>query len=191
MHIRRLAAFLIGAWLLGSLAIFFVATQNFQGVDRLLDVPSSQAGSRIDRLGHDDARFFLRYQVSELNRFFFDSWERFQLVLGAILVLVTLRGSQRMSILAIPFAMLLMVAAAHWLLTPEINRLGRLMDFVPNARQTPDGQLFWRYHQIYSAMEVLKFLLGIYLAFTLLVRRRSRRIFSRKAGSQVDVVHDS
>lgn len=191
MHIRRLAAFLIGAWLLGSLSMFFVATQNFQGVNRLLDVPSSQATLRIDQLGQDNARLFLRYQVSELNRFFFETWERSQLVLGAILVLVTLRESQRMPILAIPFAMLLMVAAAHWALTPEINRLGRLMDFVPNARETPNGQLFWRYHQIYSAMEVIKFLLGLYFAFTLLVRRRSRRIFTKKVSPQVNAVNNS
>lgn len=190
MHIRRVAAFLIGAWLLGSLAMFFVATQNFQGVTSVLDVPSQKANARIEKLGAEDARFLLRYQVSELNRYFFDSWERVQLVLGALLVVLTLRGSQKLSVLAIPVAMLLMVAAAHWLLTPEITRLGRLMDFVPNARQTPDGQVFWRYHQIYSSMEVVKFLLGLYLAFTLLVRRRSRRIFSKKVSPQVNVIHN-
>lgn len=190
MHIRRVAAFLIGAWLLGSLAMFFVATQNFQGVTRVLDVPSQKAKTRIEKLGADDARFLLRYQVSELNRQYFDAWERVQLLLGAILVALTLRGSQKLSILAIPVAMLLMVAVAHWLLTPEITRLGRLMDFVPDARQTPDGQVFWRYHQIYSAMDVLKFLLGLYLAFTLLVRRRRRRIFSKKVSPQVDVIHN-
>jgi hypothetical protein len=190
MHIRRVAAFLIGAWLLGSLAMFFVATQNFQGVTRVLDVPSQKANARIEKLGADDARFLLRYQVSELNRQYFDSWERVQLVLGAILVALTLRGSQKLSILAIPVAMLLMVAVAHWLLTPEVTRLGRLMDFVPDARQTPDGQAFWRYHQIYSAMEVLKFLLGLYLAFTLLVRRRRRTIFSKKVSPQVNVIHN-
>jgi hypothetical protein len=190
MHIRRVAAFLIGAWLLGSLAMFFVATQNFQGVTRVLDVPSQKANARIEKLGADDARFLLRYQVSELNRQYFDSWERVQLVLGAILVALTLRGSQKLSILAIPVAMLLMVAVAHWLLTPEVTRLGRLMDFVQDARQTPDGQAFWRYHQIYSAMEVLKFLLGLYLAFTLLVRRRRRTIFSKKVSPQVNVIHN-
>jgi hypothetical protein len=190
MHIRRVAAFLVGAWLLGSLAMFFVATQNFQGVTRVLDVPSEKANARIEKLGGEEARFLLRYQVSELNRFYFETWERVQLVLGAALVFLTLRGSQRLSILAIPFAMLLLVAVAHWLLTPEITRLGRLMDFVPDARQTPDGQVFWRYHQIYSAMEVGKFLLGLYLAFTLLVRRRSRRIFSKKVSPQVDVIHN-
>ena len=170
--------------------MFFVATQNFRAVDKLLDIPSEKAAAQIERLGHDDARFFLRYQVSELNRFYFESWERFQLVLGATLVLVTLRGPQKLSVLAIPFAMLFIVAAAHWLLTPEISRLGRLMDFVPNARETPTGQEFWRYHQIYSGLEVVKFLLGAYFAFTLLVRRRAQSVFRKKVSPQVDVIHN-
>lgn len=171
--------------------MFFVATQNFQGVDHLLGDHPEKASLRIDRLGHEDARFLLRYQVSELNRFYFNNWERVQLVIGAMLVLATLRRPSRKWILAVPVAMVLIVVASHWLLTPEITRIGRLMDFVPNARQTPEGQTFWRYHQIYSTLEVLKFLLGIYLAFTLLKRSRTdQRIASGAAGREVNGVHN-
>ncbi|MCU0226505.1 MAG: hypothetical protein MUF01_02595 [Bryobacterales bacterium] len=190
MHHRRLAAFLVGAWLLGSVCMFFVATQNFRGVERLLDMPTSAATQRIDVLGHDEARLLLRYQVSELNRFFFSAWERVQLVLGALLVLVSLRGSQKLYILAIPVVMLLMAAAEHWLLSPEINRLGALMDFVPNARETEEGKVFWRYHQAYSTMEVVKFLLGATFAGYLLTRRRSRSLFRKQVKPQVDVIHN-
>ncbi|MCW5965796.1 MAG: hypothetical protein KIT83_17285 [Bryobacterales bacterium] len=191
MHHRRLAAFLIGSWLLGSLCMFFVATQNFRGVERLLDAPSAAASDRIDALGKEDARLLLRYQVSELNRFFFSAWERLQLVWGAILVMVTLRGSQRLHVLAIPVLMLLMVAVEHWLLSPEINRLGLLMDFVPNARESAEGVQFWRYHQAYSAMEVVKFLLGIAFASLLLIRRRNRRLFRKQVQPEVEVIHDT
>lgn len=189
MHQRRLAAFLIGSWLLGGLFMFFVATQNFRGVERLLDAPSSAAAQRIEHLGAADARLFLRYQVSELNRFFFGAWERFQLVWGAILVLLTLRWQQRLYMLAIPVLMLLIVATGHWLLTPEINRLGALMDFVPNARDTAEGAQFWRYHQIYSALEVTKFLLGLAFAAMLITRRRS--LFRKQVKPEVKVIHNA
>jgi len=191
MHPRRLSAFLIGSWLLGGIFMFVVATQNFKGVDRLLDVPSAAATKRLDMLGKEDTRLLLRYQVSELNRFYFSVWERFQLVLGAILVLITLRGSQRIHVLVIPVAMLVMVAVGHWVLSPEINRLGALMDFVPDSRDTPAGATFWRYHQAYSALEVAKFLLGTLFASFLLIRRRNRNLFRKKVQPEVKVVHNT
>ena len=171
--------------------MFFVATQNFRGVERLLDAPSVKASPTIDGLGHEQARFLLRYQVSELNRFYFNVWESVQLVLGASLTLLAWRWPWRKRIVLIPAALLLIVAAAHWLLTPEITGIGRLMDFVPNARETALGQSFWRYHQIYSSLEVLKFLLGLYLAFTLLAKSRHPAISSERAVREVDVIHDS
>lgn len=171
--------------------MFFVATQNFRGVERLLDAPSHKASPTIDGLGHEQARFLLRYQVSELNRFYFNVWESVQLVLGASLTLLAWRWPWRKRIVLIPAALLLIVAAAHWLLTPEITGIGRLMDFVPNARETALGQSFWRYHQIYSSLEVLKFLLGLYLAFTLLAKSRRPAISSERAVREVDVIHDS
>ena len=191
MDIRRLAAFVIGAWLLGSLSIFFVATQNFRGVERVLDAPSEKAAPSIESLGREEARFLLRYQVSELNRFYFNVWERVQLALGAVLALLAWRQPWRKRIVLIPAALLLMVAAAHWLLTPDITQLGRLMDFVPNARETATGQQFWRYHQMYSTLEVVKFLLGLYLAYTLVATPRERGNGSERAVREVDAIHNS
>ncbi|MCC6265684.1 MAG: hypothetical protein IT169_19085 [Bryobacterales bacterium] len=186
-----MAAFFLGAWLLGSLSMFFVATQNFQGVERVLDAPSAKATPSLRLLGHEEARFLLRYQVSELNRFYFSVWERVQLVLGAGLTLLAWRWPWRKKIVLVPAILLLIVAATHWFMTPEITRLGRLMDFVPNARETATGQTFWRYHQIYSTLEVFKFLLGLYLAFTLLVRSRASEILTNGRVREVDVVHNS
>ena len=35
MHHQRIAAFVLGAWIMGSLFMIFVATQNFQMADAL------------------------------------------------------------------------------------------------------------------------------------------------------------
>lgn len=71
MHSRRLAT-IVGVWLGLTVAMAFVATQNFMGVERLLEAPGPDAARMIDKLGHDPARMLLRFQISELNRFFFD-----------------------------------------------------------------------------------------------------------------------
>lgn len=168
--------------------MFFVATQNFQGVERVLDAPSEKTSPSLRQLGHEEARFLLRYQVSELNRFYFNVWERVQLALGVGLTLLAWRWPWRRNIVFVPAVLLLIVAASHWFMTPEITHLGRLMDFVPNARETETGRVFWRYHQIYSTLEVFKFLLGLYLAFTLLARSRGSASSSARGVREVDVI---
>lgn len=172
MHFRRLAALLLGAWLGGSVFMDMVATQNFRSVDRLLVAPPAQAAERIQALGgHDAARVFLRYQVSEQNRWYFESWERTQIMLGTALFLVLVFGTvpNRLTLL-ITLLMLAMVLLMHYFLTPEITRLGRAADFAPAADRTR----FWTFHGMYSAGELVKLGLGIVLGVRLL--RRAKRM---------------
>jgi hypothetical protein len=170
MHFRRLAALLLGAWLGDSVFMDMVATQNFRSVDRLLAAPPAQVAERIQALGgHDAARVFLRYQVSEQNRWYFQTWERVQVALGAVLFLVLLFGAvpNRVTLL-ITLLMLAMVLLMHFFLTPEITRLGRAADFAPAADRTR----FWTFHGMYSAGELIKLGLGIVLAARLLRRAK-------------------
>src|SRR5690348_2837187 len=170
MHFHRLAALLLGAWLGGSVFMDMVATQNFRSVDRLLSAPPMQVAERIQVLGgHDAARVFLRYQVSEQNRWYFQTWERVQVALGAVLFLVLLFGAvpNRVTLL-ITLLMLAMVLLMHFFLTPEITRLGRAADFAPAADRTR----FWTFHGMYSAGELIKLGLGIVLAARLLRRAK-------------------
>ncbi|MCZ2157269.1 MAG: hypothetical protein LC114_25800, partial [Bryobacterales bacterium] len=142
------------------------------------------------QLGQGDARLLLRYQVSELNRFYFAMWERAQLILGTALLLVLTRKPRRKRFLITALLMLAIVAATHWLLSPEITRIGRLMDFVDGARQTADGQTFWRLHQTYATLEVLKFLLGGYLTFLLFTAPAAAPSPSDGTGREVNFIND-
>ena len=109
--------------------MIMVATQNFGSVDRLLAAPSSAAAAQIQTMGREKARAFLRYQVSEQNRWYFETWEKIQLALGVALLAATLRQSKPLAILvAAMFGLLLM---ERFYITPEIIRLGRLIDFIP------------------------------------------------------------
>src|SRR6266581_5531560 len=98
MKIPYFTCWLLGAWIAGSLFMILVATQNFRSVELLLASPAG-AAAQIDRMGHDEARAFLRYQVSEQNRWYFETWEKIQLALGLALLAATLRQGKLLAIL--------------------------------------------------------------------------------------------
>src|SRR5437762_5431235 len=141
MHNRRLACFILGGWLAGSLFMWMVATQNFKSVDRLLAAPAGPAAARIQDMGRDTARAFLRYQVSEQNRWYFETWEVIQLGLAAFLIAIAVvERSSGWWPVVLSTCMLLVVLIEHFYVTPEVVRLGRAIDFValtaPSAERT-------------------------------------------------------
>ena len=165
MKISNFACWLLGGWIAGSLFMILVATQNFRSVDRLLAAPAG-AAPQIERMGRAEARTFLRYQVSEQNRWYFETWEKIQLALGlALLALTSRQGRLSVALAAVMFALLL--AQRFWI-TPEIVRIGRLIDFAPQA---PERPTFWMFHGVYSAVELSKLALGIFLSGRLIVGR--------------------
>ena len=175
MHFHRFAAFLLGAWLAGCLFMDMVATQNFRSVDRLLAAPTPQLAERVQAMGgHDAARILLRHQVAEQNRWYFETWEEIQIVLGVALFLVLLFGAVADRwMLFFTLLMLAIVLIAHFFLTPGITRLGRTIDFAPPGTSSPDRTRFWILHGAYSGSELIKLGVGIVLAVLLLRRRRS------------------
>ena len=162
--------------------MIMVATHNFRSVDQLLASPG-RAGAQVQKLGHSEARTFLRYHVSEQNRWYFRTWETIQVVaLGLALLAATLRQSKFGYRWAL--ALFLLVMTERFYITPEIIRLGRLIDFVPPAVSSPERDTFWRFHGAYSAVELLKLALGFLLS--------GRLIFGReRIGNQVDVVDEA
>jgi hypothetical protein len=178
MNIRYFACWVLGAWIAGSLFMVLVATQNFRSVDRLLAAPA-QAAAHVEKMGRDDARMFLRYQVSEQNRWYFETWEKVQLALGAALLAAMLRqGKFLFAAAAVMFALL---AVERFYITPEVVRLGRLIDFVPQYVSTAERSTFWRFHGAYSGIELTKLALGLFLS--------GRLIFGRKRiADKVDVI---
>ena len=159
MHTRRLATFLLGAWFTGSLLMAFLAVHNFDGVERILEAPAPQAQQMVQTLGgYWQARSLLRYQVSELNRYYFAHWEWAQVLLGLTLA-VTLLFATRGNWLAIGVCvfMLLLVLFQHFFILPDMLWIGRALDFAPDS---PWRGHFVRLHVIYSAVEVVKLLLA-------------------------------
>ncbi len=186
MHNRRFASLLLGAWIGCTLFMWMVAVQNFSSVTRVIAAPSTKAAEIIQTLGEEKARGFLRYQVSEQNRRFFETWEYIQLVFSLIVLLTLLFAKPRvMAAVVISCVILICLLTERFLLTPQITQFGRSMDFMKEGVETAESVRFWIYHHTYSGVEIFKLCLGVALAVRFLivsedeVSRRSKR--SRKA----------
>ncbi len=175
VHFRRLACFILGAWLAGVVFMDTVATQNFRSVDRLLVQPAAQAGEQFDKLGRDVARTLLRHQVSEQNRWYFEMWGLVEIGLGAALLMVLLFGSSETNLmLVVPVLMLLIAVAQRFALTPQMVVIGRVIDWVPASEASADRSRFWLLHNAFVGLDLVNWALGIYLTGKLLFRRKKR-----------------
>jgi hypothetical protein len=171
MHIRRLAAFLLGAWLSCSVFLVLIAAHNLSATDRLVSAPPTSAATSVEILGETAAHTFLRIEAAELNRFYYETWEWTQLALGVILLAILIASSSgRRSGALLCFLMLLFVVAMHFVLTPQVARQGRLVEVIPPDHPSPERQQLWTYNTVYSVLESLKCLFGLMLLSSLLRR---------------------
>jgi hypothetical protein len=137
---RYWAMFIMGAWMMGSICMSVVATENFYTIDRLLETSTkAEFSAAVQKLGHTPARDLLRHLSSELNRRYFQGWNIAQLVLGAAALWLA-GGAPRIhrGILVMLGVVVLMLAY----LTPQIVSLGRSLDFVPRDPAPPGMQRF-------------------------------------------------
>jgi hypothetical protein len=167
---RQWALVLMGAWMMGTICVSIVATENFYTIDRLLASRDSAAfGTAVDRLGAAPARDLLRYLSSELNRLYFQMWNVGQIVLG-VGVWWLIRGSDRTVVRSVLVMLVLVGLMLAWL-TPAIVTLGRSLDFVPRDPAPPGMQRFWILHAAYTSLEMLKLAMGLFVAWRLTTTR--------------------
>ncbi len=165
------------------------AINNFHAVDRFLSNPGSDAAVLIHEAGHEKTRILLRRAAGESNVWLFEQWEWFQLGLGLALVLVLIFGPRLGAkppklVLLLCLLMLAIIFADRLFLTPNIARLGRVIDFLPPGPTLPERKTFGMYHGISSSLELVKLGLGIVAAGLLLVRRRpNANAFARDQNS--------
>jgi len=180
MHRHRIASFLAGCLILGSLFMIFVATQNFATVDRVLASPPREATQMFQTLGPQNARLLLRYLAGEENRLFFTNWELAQIALGLLLTAVLLLATKSRLLAGLAGAALIIGLFQHFRVTPRMISLGRLVDFGGGSASAAYSQ-FWRLHGLYGVLEVVKLALLTIIAGILLFGRR------KKATEPVDV----
>lgn len=167
---HRWALVAMGAWLMGTICMSIVATENFYTIDRLLaDRANPAFASAVERLGSPAGRDLLRYLSSELNRLYFQMWNIAQLVLGGLaLWLIARSGTQSLNRAALGvISMLAIVVVMLVYMTPAIVSLGRSLDFVPRDPAPPGMRRFWILHASYTTLEMFKLLLGAVVIFWL------------------------
>jgi hypothetical protein len=175
MHYSRIAAWILGAWLAGSLFMAFVATQNFRRAEEVLSAPPPEVGQVIQAVGAANSRLLLRHLAGEQNRFYFEKWELAQFSLGFLLAGVLFLEPYNRKLAGFPVAMLVLTAFAHFVMTPELIWLGRLIEFQPAGVPSTQRDQFAKLHVMYGVMEVVKMLLGAVLAGILFMMRRRVR----------------
>ncbi len=174
MTLRGVLLFLLGAWCGASVFMWLVATQNFAVAARLLDTPSDGLADTAAALSPENLRLVLRHQASEVNRVFFNGWGLVQVPLAVAALALAWRIRSGKLLLAVIGLMLLISLVLQFYAVPETIRLGRLMDFVPREPPPPEEAPFWRLHGAYTALDMLKFVLGL-AAGVVLLRQPAQR----------------
>ena len=166
---RSILVFVLGIWCCGSVFMWFVATQNFAVAGALQDAPAKGFVAVTSGLDTDSIRLATRHQAGEVNRLFFHGWGLVQIPIA--LLAFGLAWSVRSSriLLVIMGLMLLIVLVLQLYVVPETIRLGRVLDFVPRDPAPPEEAPFWRLHNTYTGLDMLKLALGL-CGVSLLVR---------------------
>jgi hypothetical protein len=166
IQFRRVSALLLGAWLGASILTDIAVTQNFQTVDRFLQTPGNA--------GHAGERAILRRNAGEENNWIFLNWERVEFAIGGVLFLLLLFGDEpRKVMLTLSLVLLAIVAVEHFLLTPWITDLGRIVDNL--SATDPQYKQFWMLHGFYSGLDIAKMLAGFVLAARMVIARKPDR----------------
>ena len=135
---RTAIAILLGGWLLGTLLLGGVASENFFMIDRLISSSTHPSFQKdVAQLPPGEARTMMRYLSSELNRFYFGVGGWVELILGVLVLGLAVAGlRQRKFILG--FSLMLAIVALMVLnITPKITQVGRSLDFVPRQPSPP------------------------------------------------------
>jgi hypothetical protein len=165
---RSWAIFCMALWLMGTVSMAVVATQDFFSIDRLMASPAHPVfAADIEKLGHDATRDLLYYLSSELNRLYFQYWNLAQMPIGILTLwlVVKIPGSNKAKWEIV--AMLGIVLFLTVLITPRIVSVGRSIDFVPRD-PPPDGlRTFGLLHATYTVFDGIQLILGMVVTWWL------------------------
>lgn len=164
-----LALILTGFWLGLLVASWVAATVNFRTVDAVLGPGGSRdAQVRLERVEANDRRPLLRHLASEINRWMFRWWSRFQVALGvALLGLLWPTAGTPRALVAVALVIALLQALGF---AAPITDLGRSIDFLPRPLPPDLGRRFGLLHGAFVLLDLAKAAVLVAVA-ALLVRR--------------------
>ena len=169
--------FILGAWIAGSILVGWQAGYNFSGYEDLFARNPKLAAHAGFELDDDLAKktSLLWVYSSELNRVLFESWNRVQLVLGSLALLLSLGARQGWIVFFALLLSLCLVAFSHFFLEWRIVELGRQLDFTPRVPPPSELESFKSLHRLYFTTEMIRFIMLVAAALLVLIRPKEFR----------------
>ena len=159
----------------------WLVRENLSAADRTLAQAEPAAILRIRVLGKDQARLLFQYQAAEMNRSCLEMWEIAQMMLGAIFFFFLLFGTSEGKVaLALALLLLVLVLTQRFFLTPELDALGKQLDFGSPALLHRERTRYQVADAAYLGVEIGKWAMQLVLAGLLISRGRSRSADARK-----------
>ncbi len=173
MHLRRLASFLLGVWLAGTIVVAVIAIENTSSADRILRAPAPEVRKLVLATSSERVHLLLRHQGWEQNRLFLSAWGFAQLAIGAALAGLFLL-SKRVNRIAVWVcgAMVVLGGFGQFVILPELTYIGRALDFVQGW--SGDRARYYVLQLVFGGIEALKFALASGLALYLFVYHTRR-----------------
>jgi hypothetical protein len=176
MKNHPLLAFVLGAWLGGSVLMGAVAAYNFAGfADLFARNPALAQHAGFDLKDTDAKKASLLWVHSaEQNRVLFHYWNRTQIVLGVLALLLAWRARASWPAIALLGLALALVVLVHLGIEPQLVELGRQLDFVARTPPPPGLATFQQLHQYSVIADGVRLALVTAAALILLFTKNRR-----------------
>lgn len=177
---RRVATFLLGAWLGCCLLVDAIMLQAGDTSKRFLENPQAEGQRLLDKAEPASVEPLLNYLAREQSRSLTVQWETAQLVFAISITILTLFSDQKKPVpLAICVAMFMLVAGQGFVITPRLIDVGRHLDLGDGGAVVALTNQYATLSSMYAGLEGLKLLMGGVLASYYFMMesivRRSRR----------------
>lgn len=160
---------------MGSVLMLCVNSWNYDAADALAKSHSPETTKLFAALRAEQARMLVFHIVNEASRSYGTAWEIMQFVIGLAAALA-LFLERRTRWYPIGIGLMLLLVLFEWfVILPQLDWLGRSVDFVPSKVNSPTRDQYWNLRAVFLGMESLKLLIGAGLTVTLLsIRSRTR-----------------
>ena len=92
---RRIATFLLGAWIGCSILILIIVLQNPSFAGLIVSAPVEAARPLIEKLGALESQTLLRHFANEQSRAYLANWELTQMVVTLVMLVTLMLSGQR------------------------------------------------------------------------------------------------
>jgi len=178
VHSTRLATFLLGAWIAGSLLLDLVSLQNLRLAGQLLNSAIPPASEILQNAGREQMRLLLHHFAAEQYRYYFSLWGLIQIPGALLLAAVLYFAAEKRIMPQLLCGLMLVLVLFQFAIDPELIYRGREADFPPGSQSLGTQARGWVLTEIWIGVEVVKLLMGAGLAnymFAFKSRRRTRR----------------